>query len=446
MSGPVSSAVPQRPAEAESAEPSGVSGPRMVRPLAAEAASEGEAQAPAKKKVPRWLALDLFRFLAVVLMVQGHVFYEVLSDTVRNQDWYGWHMYVHGFTAPIFLFSSGLAFGITTLGRWKDHNTLGKPVAKRFERYAILIGLGYLIHLPVISLSWVLGLSPERLSALTRVDALQHIGLVLAICEALVLAMRKKGPYLTAIAILLVLGVACAPWVWNMDVSGLPIPIAAWVNDHTSSIFPIVPWCGFILCGVLTASFVERRRGKVAPNIKELAVPIALIGGVALATGMLLRDFHVDPFPEHNFWKTSPWFFLIRAGWIFIVLAILCAIDLAMARARRRQEAKRPPLESGAAPQHGRVVRFIQKVGQQTLVIYVAHLFLIYGVGPLPGVRRWVHRDLDLLGSAGVVAVFFVLMGLLAWAWNWAKKNHLKTFDRVRYAVTLLIVLTFLLR
>ncbi len=68
------------------------------------------------------------------------------------------------------------------------------------------------------------------------------------------------------------------------------------------------------------------------------------------------------------------------------------------------------------------------------------------GIGFLPGVRHWIHRDLDLLGSIGVVAVFFVLMGLLAWAWNWVKKNHLKTFDRVRYAVTIIIVLSFLLR
>lgn len=440
----VSSALPHTSSDLGGAEAANVSGERVV---SAEAAA-AQAKAPAKAKVARWLALDLFRFLAVVLMVQGHVFYEVLSDVVRNQDWYGWHKYVHGFTAPIFLFSSGLAFGITTLGRWKEHSTLGKPVLKRFERYAILIGLGYLIHLPVISLSWVLGLSPERLSALTRVDALQHIGLVLAVCEALVLALRHKKPYLSVIAVLAAVGVFSAPWVWNADVSALPIPIAAWVNDHTTSIFPIVPWCGFILCGVLAASFVERRRGKVAPDLRELAFPIAAMGLLALGAGVLLRDFGVDPFPEHNFWKTSPWFFLIRVGWIFIVLAILCAIDVGIARARRRRAEQRPPTESmaGEVPKNGRVLRFVQQVGQQTLVIYVAHLFLIYGVGFLPGVRRWVHRDLDLMGSIGVVAVFFVLMGLLAWAWGWVKKNHLTTFDRVRYAVTALIVVAFLVR
>ena len=415
-------------------------------PVAADRAP-AKAAAPATTKVSRWLALDLFRFLAVVLMVQGHVFYEVLSDTVRNQDWYGWHKYVHGFTAPIFLFSSGLAFGITTLGRWQEHNTLGKPVAKRFERYAILIGLGYLIHLPVVKLSWVMGLSDARLSALTRVDALQHIGLVLAICEALVVGIRFKRPYLAAVVALLIVGVFSAPWVWNLDVSGLPIPVAAWVNDHTTSIFPVVPWCGFILAGILAASFVERRRGKRHPDLRELAFPMAGIGLVLLAVGIGFRESAFDPFPDHNFWKTSPWFFLIRAGWIFVVLAILCAIDVAIFRARRRRAKKLgESVDVVQLNRGGKVLRFIQVVGQQTLVIYVAHLFLIYGVGFLPGVKRWAHRDLDLWGSLGVVMGFFVLMGVLAWVWNWMKKNHLRTFDRVRYAVTLLIIVLFLFR
>ena len=417
-------------------EPANLSGERMVP-------GQGPAQPPAPHpRVPRWLALDLFRFLAVVLMVQGHVFYEVLSDTVRDQSWYGWHKYVHGFTAPIFLFSSGLAFGITTLGHWTEHTKPGKAVAKRFERYAILIGLGYVIHLPVISLSWVLGLPPERLAALTRVDALQHIGMVLALCEGFVLLLRSKGPYLAVIGVLLLVGVFSAPWVWNLDVSGLPIPIAAWVNDHTTSIFPVVPWCGFIFAGVLAARFVERRRGKVSPDLRELSVPIAGIGLTLLTIGILGRE-NWDPFPDHNFWKTSPWFYFIRAGWIFVVLAILCAVDVAIARGRRKRAEA-----AGVAPsgRQGGLLRFIQVIGTQTLVIYVAHLFLIYGVGPMPGVKRLFHRNLGFGGSVGVVLGFFVAMAALAWAWSWTKKNHLQTFDRVRYAITALILVAFLVR
>ena len=381
-------------------------------------------------KVPRWLALDLFRFLAVLLMVQGHVFYEVLSDTVRAQPWYGWHKYVHGFTAPIFLFSSGLAFGITTLGRWEEHARWGKPVARRFERYVILLALGYVIHLPVLSLGWLLAQDAERFAGATRVDALQHIGMVLMICEGLVLLLRHKVPYLAVIGAGLLIGVASAPWVWNLDVDGLPVPIAAYVNDHTSSIFPIVPWCGFILLGVIVARFVERRRGQCTADLHELAVPLAAVGLVTLFAGNLLHGLW-EPFPEHNFWKTSPYFFMIRAGWILIVLAILCAIDLWLQRARKTS---------------GSVLRFVQVVGQQTLVLYVAHLFVIYGVGMVPGVKSVFPRSLGLLGSVAVVMGFFVAMGALAWAWNWAKRHHLRTFDRARYAVTLLLIVIFLLR
>ena len=60
----------------------------------------------------------------------------------------------------------------------------------------------------------------------------------------------------------------------------------------------------------------------------------------------------------------------------------------------------------------------------------------------------WSHHpfQLGLGGSLAVVSVFFVLMAALAWAWGWTKKNHLKTFDRVRYAITALIVIAFLVR
>jgi uncharacterized membrane protein len=63
----------------------------------------------------RWLALDLLRFLAVLLMVQGHTFTALIEDAVRALGWYRWHSYVHGYTAPLFMFSAGLAFGVTTL-------------------------------------------------------------------------------------------------------------------------------------------------------------------------------------------------------------------------------------------------------------------------------------------------------------------------------------------
>ena len=67
------------------------------------------------RKNDRWRALDLLRLVAVVLMVQGHVFTALLDRGLRHGPWYIRHSYVHGLTAPIFFFASGLAFGVAAL-------------------------------------------------------------------------------------------------------------------------------------------------------------------------------------------------------------------------------------------------------------------------------------------------------------------------------------------
>lgn len=393
------------------------------------AVAKPSVKAPAKE---RWLALDLFRFAAVVLMIQGHVFYEVVSESVRGSWWYGYHGYVHGFTAPIFLFSSGMAFGITTLGKWDAHTHLGKTVYKRFERYLMIIGIGYAMHLQQLSLSWLLELPPERLARTTSVDALQHIGMVLIVAESLVMILRNKRLYLTVIAVLTGLAVFSAPFVWAADLSALPSPIAAWINDSTGSIFPIVPWCGFLFGGILTARFVQTRRLK-APGLRQLFLPLALIATALIFFGDRMAHASFDPFPEHNFWKTSPWFFFIRLGGVLGLLAVLCLVESLLTKRMKSTKKKMP------------VVRFVQVVGTQTLVLYVAHLMLLYGTGFTPGVNGSFHRGLDLLPAIGLVGLFFAAMGLLAYLWNWTKTHHFVWFERVRYTVTFAVIALILL-
>src|SRR5688572_12434418 len=78
----------------------------------------------------RWLALDLLRFCAVFLMVQGHTFTTLIDPVVRRARWYRHHEFLHGYTAPMFLFASGLAFGYTTFRAWEANTRPGPPLWK----------------------------------------------------------------------------------------------------------------------------------------------------------------------------------------------------------------------------------------------------------------------------------------------------------------------------
>lgn len=379
----------------------------------------------------RWLALDLLRFAAVVLMVQGHVFYEVIDDSVRRASWYSWHGFVHGFTAPIFLFSSGMAFGVTTLSKWEEHTRLSRAVLKRFERYAILIGIGYLLQVGDLGLRYLLALPLDRLHRATAVNALQLIGVVLAFAEASVLVLRRQAAFLALVGAGLVVVVVAAPWTWDLTLDSWPVPLAAYVSSTTRSLFPVFPWSGFLLGGILVARVVRARRRSAKPGWTQLVVPLALVGGTSVLLGKA-GPLLGDPFPDHNVWKAGPFFFLFRLGVVLLLLAVLCAIDLGLSRLPRASRSK--------------AIRLLQTLGAETLVVYVAHLLMIYGVFGLPGLKARFPHSLGLGASVALVVAVFATMVALAWVWHATKKRYPSAFDRVRWGLMAVVVVTFFAR
>jgi fucose 4-O-acetylase-like acetyltransferase len=384
------------------------------------------ASAPqAATKAGRFAALDLLRFLAVVMMVQGHTFREVLETAVRAERWHGYHNYVHGYTAPIFLFSSGLAFGITTFRSWEKHLGWGPTLLKRLERYALLLMIGYAIRMPHLSLTTLLHTPREALSPILEVDALQNIGVTLALAELTVVALRTRKRFVALIASLTVLAVVCAPAIWRLDVSEVPVFFAAYVNAGTGSIFPLAPWSAFLLTGILTAHLLwdPATRG-VRPNAHVL---LFALGACTLLVGRQLTSAHLDGlWGEHNYWKTSPYFFLVRIGVVWMVLAALT------------WSANRFPALSG------RKAKLVQTLGQETLVIYVGHLFVLYGSPVSRGIVPFVGPTLGVLESTLLVLAVFVAMIALALSWHAVKTRYPKPFDRTRRAITAALVLVFL--
>lgn len=377
-----------------------------------------------RAKGSRFVALDLLRFLAVVLMVQGHTFYAVLTPVVKSQRWYLYHGYVHGYTAPIFFFSSGLAFGITTLRQWEHHLSFGRAVLKRFERYAILLLLGYGMHSAVFSLRGILALSREELMPILEVDTLQNIAVTLAVVELLAMAMRTPPRFIAAVSAVGLLAVLIAPWAEGADVSGLPVFFAAYVNDSTTSIFPLAPWSGFVCAGVVTAWFLYVPETR---SVREKAWKALLLGGlVMIFLANRLSKSGFDPFPEHNFWKTSPYFFLLRVGVIWVVLSVLCIVE-----------------ERVAAVRTSKVSKLVQELGQETLVVYVAHLFVLYGTPWSPSLHGSFPETMTLGQATFAFLCLFVAMIALGITWHRTKRRHPKPFDRTRWAVTAILLLAF---
>ncbi|HEY8431817.1 MAG TPA: heparan-alpha-glucosaminide N-acetyltransferase domain-containing protein [Sandaracinaceae bacterium] len=364
----------------------------------------------ARPSAPRWLALDLFRFCAVCLMVQGHVFSTLLDSATKSQRWYPHHSFVHGYTAPMFLLGAGLAFGYTTFRAWDEHAKGGPATIKRFKRYAWLLVIGYALHLPTMSLSRLFALDEAQLRQLAQVDVLQHIGVTLALCQLLVLLVKRRRAFVAVVAVLAAASAVAAPWVWAIDLEGVSPWLAGYVNASTGSQFPLVPWSGFTLFGIVLAHAIGIR-GDARSVSERVRWPLAVVAAAFLIVPVLIDRFGVWPWPAHNFWKVNPLFFSWRLGNALAVLALLCFAERAIERAGW----------SGS-----RVLSWVKLVGTESLIIYVVHLVLLHGsvLGPGLAHTETLGRGTQgVLGASAVTLVLFSAMVLLAKMWSELRKT-----------------------
>src|SRR5262247_338566 len=105
-----------------------------------------------------------------LVMVQGHVCDTLLTPLARAAPWYVFQTIFHGSTAPGFLFASGLVAGLpraplSLRASWR-----------RGRRLLFVLGVGYALHLPYLSLWKTLSAStPQQRADTLSCNALHVI-------------------------------------------------------------------------------------------------------------------------------------------------------------------------------------------------------------------------------------------------------------------------------
>lgn len=372
------------------------------------------------RSTSRWLALDLLRFVAVFLMVQGHTFTELLDASAQGERWYRHHQFVHGYTAPMFLFASGLAFGYTTFRNWDRATKPGDALYKRLRRYGWLIAIGYLLHVPTLALGGLMSAGEGAMRAWLQVDVLQHIGVSLCLLQLLAVAVRHFAPlhgervFASILGVFFTLAVFLAPivWAWPAD-QHLPLVLSGFVNGSTGSTFALVPWAGFTYAGVLVA-FVARAAASPSRTLAPWLLGVTL---VTLGVPVVLNRLHVQPYEPHNFWRTSPYFFFFRLGNVTAMLTTLAYAEIA---------AERVGLALHGEGRVARALRWVRVVGEESLAVYVAHLLILHGWLVGPGLATSMGLSLSLVQCAIVALAIFASMVLVARAWSDMKKSRLR--------------------
>lgn len=335
----------------------------------------------------RELYIDAFRGVMALVMVQGHLFDSLLAPAARDQPWYGFQLMFHGSTAPGFLFASGFVAGLP-----RSPLSL-RASLRRARRLLFVLGVGYFLHLPWFSLWKTMNeASPRQREILFSCDALQ----VIAVTQLFVILLQwvvGRRWTLAAAAVGLAI-IAAAPGVWASDLATrFPEALAPYLDRSTGSRFPIFPYAAFVLGGTLAGATL----GRVEPRLRHRRALGAALGLLALGIALALAlEGWVD------YWGPSPAYVFVRLGGLLLLLLLL----------------------EGAA--RGRVpgTRALALLGHETLLVYVLHLYLLFGgilMGPSP--LAGIHDRLGLGGALAILVLMLPVLLAAAWVWRTVKQR-----------------------
>ena len=352
----------------------------------------------ARPRHRRELYIDAFRGLMALVMVQGHVFDSLLQPALRQTGGYQFQLLFHGSTAPGFLFASGFVAGFPRSPlSWK-------ATVRRARRLLFVLGVGYMLHLPYLSL-WktVNEATPAQKAALFASHALQLI----AVTQLFVLALQwlagRRWNVAAATAGLLIL--AAGPFVWASGLSArLPLALGAYLDQHVApSQFPVFPYAAFVLAGTVAGAVL----GRQYPEVRRRRAVLGGLGFIAAGALIALALRGVV-----GFWGVSPGYALIRLGGLLLIL-----------RAVEWYAVREWP-----------GTRALALLGHETLLVYVLHLMLLFGGVLLAWapLGAW-HGRLAFPGAFAVLALMVPVLLAAAWGWHRIKM-------RAPHAATLTLV------
>ncbi len=342
-------------------------------------------------------------------MVQGHVMDTLLTPEALARPWYVFQQVFHGSTAPGFLFASGFVAGLPRAPLSPQAGS------RRARRLFFVLGVGYLLHLPYSSL-WktIAAATPDERALFFACDALQ----VIAATQLLVLVLQwVAGRQWTGWAGALgVAVIAASPFVWASGLSArLPEALAPWLDERTGSRFPLFPFSAFVLAGTLAGATLGRAEPRQRHR-REVAWGLGLVGlGALLAWALSGRV---------EFWGASPAYAVVRLGGLLLLLRLV-------------EVAARAGVPGIPA---------LALLGHETLLVYVLHLYLLFGGFFGNSLLTPWHGGLGFAGSSWVLLLMLPVLLGAAWLWRTAKHRAPHEAQLALVFVTVVFLYEFVTR
>ena len=315
------------------------------------------APAPGSKPSSRIDAIDWLRGLAVVLMIETHLYGYWTSPLAqatalyRDTRWWG------GFPFRMFLLLAGVSMGIkfeAQIARGTERRAMVRGGVKR--GFEILV-LAYLFRLQeyVLSFFW-------DWHDLLRVDILNCLGASMML-GALICAPRRGRPqYAVALGLAAVL-IAVGPIIGPGDFlpAWLPRHLAAYIAGHDKmAAFPLIPPMAWTLVGIPIGHWLVRQSREPRRLTRAFiicgVVGAAMVGGVKLVRAI---NPYIIRYASDTAQQMGPGTFFYRLGWVGMMALVAHGVTRLWP----------PPKFS--------VMRVF---GQTSLLVYWVHVELVYGL------------------------------------------------------------------
>ncbi len=363
-------------------------------PSAAPAPATRRLEAPAAGRLD---SIDWLRGVAVMLMIQTHLYDSWVSPAGKASSLYWWTRYLGGMPSRLFLLLVGVSLAIRFEGQLRKGVDRATMVRGAVRRGLEILGLAYLFRFQEYALSGFWG-PPD---GLFRIDILNCIGVsivLVAVVAAPRAGKRQYGAALAAAAIFVGFGAIIGPAHFP---TFIPVAISSYVGgQRPMSWFGLFPWGAWTFVGLavghvwVRASVDPRRAARVF--LATGAVGLALMSVVLLVRAW---NPYVIRYPNDVVQQMGPGTFFYRLG--------LCGVLALVAYAVSRFEAGR--------------FSMMRQLGRTSLLVYWVHVDLCYGV-----VSKPLHHRLDMRQAT----IGFVLMSFAMLLVSLAKTRYWEPWRR----------------
>lgn len=381
--------------------------------------------------------IDQLRGWAVIVMIEVHAVNVWLHAGLRPD----WLNYLNGLVAPSFTMAAGYSLVIST---FRTDNTLRPFWPDTARRLGFILLCAYALHAPGLTAAdWTVLNTTQKARELFKIDVLQCIVFSLLIFQGLARLVRSPKVFTFLALVIAIFVPLVSPHLWAHGVAdGMWLPIRGLFNGNSdrglNALFPLFPWIAFPAFGAFLGGLyrhlrVEPVEGRARWSESKFLLGLAVTGAVLLVWGTACQQSWLwggEWLQENGTWMlhspTGAFTFgelgaianttlpsvAARAGWILLGGSLMGAIELVR------------PKWNGANP--------VKAASAESLLLYMLHLNLIFGVLLAPAVIAFTGLGWGSLGWTGTLLLTAGIIGLNLWA-GVAWQQVRQTPERMRW-------------